>query len=153
MVEAGKPRLFKIAVESGAVVPLVDEYSLDPAWAPDGHFVVYSGTHVGTTFPLRAVTASGGAHALPDRLTLSRGPGTRRLRFIPGQSVLLALRGDIGHRDLWTWDLASNTLRRVTQLGREIVIGDFDVSLDGREIVFERIEENSDVVLIDLSPR
>jgi hypothetical protein len=111
------------------------------------------GTDVGTTFPLKAVTASGGAHALPERLTLSRGPGTRRLRFIPGQSVLLALRGDIGHRDLWTWDLATNALRRVTKLGREIVIGDFDVSPDGREIVLERIEENSDVVLIDRSPR
>jgi Tol biopolymer transport system component len=153
MVEAGKPRLFKISVDSGATVPLVDEYSLDPAWAPDGRFLVYSGTDVGTTFPLRAVTASGEAHALPERLTLSRGPGTRRLRFIPGQNVLLALRGDIGHRDLWTWDLAINALRRITKLGREIVIGDFDVSPDGREIVFERIEENSDVVLIDLAPR
>ncbi|HET6984206.1 MAG TPA: protein kinase [Myxococcaceae bacterium] len=153
MVEAEKPRLFKISVESGATVPLVDEYSLDPAWAPDGRFVVYSGTDVGTTFPLRAVTATGEAHALPERLTLSRGPGTRRLRFIPGRNVLLALRGDIGHRDLWTWDLATNALRRVTKLGREIVIGDFDVSPDGREVVFERIEENSDVVLIDLAPR
>ena len=38
-------------------------------------------------------------------------------------------------------------------LGPELVVGDFDVSPDGREIVFDRVQENSDVVLIDLPPR
>jgi hypothetical protein len=30
---------------------------------------------------------------------------------------------------------------------------DFDVSPDGREIVLERVQERSDVVLVDLAPR
>jgi Tol biopolymer transport system component len=153
VLEAGRPRLFRISPETGAAVPLVDDYSLDPSWAPRGDFLVYTGTDVGTTFSLKAATATGQPHALPQRLTLSRGPGTRRLRFLPDTTSLLLLRGDIGHRSLWVWDIATNGLRQLTRFGREILIGDFDVSPDGREIVFERIEESSDVVVIDLAAR
>jgi hypothetical protein len=32
-------------------------------------------------------------------------------------------------------------------------VRDFDVSADGREIVLERVQEHSDIVLIDLAPR
>ncbi|HET9036263.1 MAG TPA: DNA-binding protein, partial [Myxococcaceae bacterium] len=153
VLEAGRPRLFRISPDTGAAVPLVDDYSLDPSWAPRGDFLVYTGTDVGTTFSLKAATATGQPHPLPQRLTLSRGPGTRRLRFLPDSTSLLLLRGDIGHRNLWVWDIATNALRQLTGFGREILIGDFDVSPDGREIVFERIEESSDVVVIDLPPR
>jgi Tol biopolymer transport system component len=38
----GTPRLFRISLD-GAHVPLVQEYSLDPVWSPDGDFLVYSG--------------------------------------------------------------------------------------------------------------
>jgi len=33
--------------------------------------------------------------------------------------------------------------------GRDIVINDFDVSPDGSAVVFERVQEHSDVVVID----
>ncbi len=39
--------------------------------------------------------------------------------------------------------------RQLTNFGRDIVIGDFDISTDGRWIVFEHVEEHSDVVVID----
>src|SRR5207247_942246 len=48
----GTPHLFRIAL-SGAQVPLIKEYALDPAWSPDGELLVYSGADVGPTFPLR----------------------------------------------------------------------------------------------------
>jgi hypothetical protein len=32
-------------------------------------------------------------------------------------------------------------------------VRDFDVSADGREIVLDRVQEHSDIVLIDLAPR
>ena len=38
-------------------------------------------------------------------------------------------------------------------LGRGFVIGDFDVSADGREIIFDRTREESDIVLFDLPDR
>jgi len=38
-------------------------------------------------------------------------------------------------------------------LPRDVVVRDFDVSVDGREIMIERVEERSDVVLIDFVPQ
>jgi Tol biopolymer transport system component len=53
--------------------------------------------------------------------------------------------------NLWAFDLATSNWRQLTNFGRDIVISDFDVSSDGREIVFERVEESSDVWMMDLS--
>jgi hypothetical protein len=38
-------------------------------------------------------------------------------------------------------------------LGRGFAIGDFDISRDGREIIFDRTREESDIVLFDLVAR
>jgi hypothetical protein len=51
--------------------PGFTQYSVDPAWAPDGRFVVYSGADVGTTFSVKAVTVEAAAHPLP-AMTLTR---------------------------------------------------------------------------------
>ena len=52
------------------MIPLVSEYSIDPAWAPDGRFLVYSGPDIGTTFPVKAVAADGSPYSLQN-LTLT----------------------------------------------------------------------------------
>jgi Tol biopolymer transport system component len=145
----GMPNLFRISLD-GASAPLVREYSVDPVWSPGGEFLVYSGADVGTTFPVKAVAADGAPHAIPD-LTLSRGG--RRLRFLPGRWALLALRGGIQHKDLWLIDLETGAERQLTNLPPGFSVRDFDVSPDGREVVLERVEDHSDVVLIDLARR
>lgn len=157
--EGGTPHLFRVSIDTGAVVRLLDAYALDPAWAPRGEFLVYSGRDPGTEFPVLAVTAAGQPYAIP-RLTLSRSGalgvtsvGARRLRFLPGREELVVLRGDIEHKNLWAFDLSSGNWRQLTNFGREIVISDFDISPDGREIVFERMEESSDVWTMDLDRR
>jgi hypothetical protein len=111
---------------------------------------VYSGPDVGTTFVVKAVTGDGRPHPLPS-LTLPRG--ARRLAFVPGRLAVVVLRGEIAHKDFWLVDLATGQERRLSALGPEFVVRDFDISADGREIVFERVQESSDVVLIDLPPR
>jgi len=113
-------------------------------------YIVYSGADVGTTFVVKAVSGDGRPHPLPN-LTLTRG--ARRLAFVPGRLALVVLRGEIAHKDFWLVDLETGSERRLTDLGPEFVVRDFDVSPDGREIVFDRVQENSDVVLIDLPPR
>ena len=40
-----------------------------------------------------------------------------------------------------------------TNHGREFAIGDFEVSADGRGIIFDRAREESDIVLFDLPGR
>jgi Tol biopolymer transport system component len=157
--EGGRPRLFRVALDSGAAVRLLDDYALGPAWAPDGAFLVYSGRDPGTEFPVKAVTAAGEPYPIRE-LTLSRSGalgvtrvGARRMRFLPGGSELVVLRGDIERKNLWAVDLATGTWRQLTTFGRDMVISDFDVSPDGREIVFERVEESSDVWVMDVAGR
>lgn len=142
----GVPHVFKVPVDSGSPVQLVKEYSTDPAWAPSGQFLVYSGPDVGTTFPVKAVSVDGEPHPLPE-LTLPRG--ARRLAFL-GNDTLVIMKGNVSHKDFWSFDLQSGRERQLTRLGRGFVIGDFDISPDGREIVFDRTREESDILLFEL---
>ena len=148
--QGGDPHVFKIPVDGGTPVPLVKEYSLDPTWSPSGQFLVYSGADVGTTFPVKAVNADGTPHEFP-ALVLTRGE--RRLVFPGREDTLVVLMGDISYKEFWTIDLKTGEARQLTNLGRAFAIGDFDVSRDGREIIFDRAREESDIVLIDVVRR
>jgi Tol biopolymer transport system component len=143
----GVPHLFRVPVDGRAPVALVQEYSVDPTWAPDGRFVVYSGPDIGTTFSVKAVTAEAAVHPLP-ALTLTRG--ARHLAFLPGGRSLVLLRGEIQHKNLWLIDLETGAERQLTNLPPDFDIRDFDISRDGREVALERVQERSDVVLLDL---
>jgi Tol biopolymer transport system component len=141
------PRLFRIPVDGRSPALLVREYSVDPAWEPDGRFVVYSGPDIGTTFSVKATTAESASHPLPT-LTLTRG--ARHLAFLPGGRALVFLRGEIRHKNLWLIDLETGAERQLTNLTPDFNIRDFDISPDGREVALERVQERSDVVLLDL---
>jgi len=145
----GRPQLFRVSLD-GAASPLVRDYALDPVWSPGGDLLVYSGADVGTTFAVKAISAAGEPRAIPP-LSLTRG--SRRLRFLTGGHALAAMRGEIRHKHRWLLALDTGAERRLTQLPPDFDVRDFDVSPDGRELVVERVEEHSDVVLIDLAPR
>jgi Tol biopolymer transport system component len=135
------------AVDGRSPSLFVQEYSIDPVWAPDGRFVVYSGPEIGTTYSVKAVTPEAAAHSVP-ALTLTRG--TRHLAFLRGGRALVLLRGDIQHKNLWLIDLETGAERQLTNLTTDFDIDNFDISPDGREVVLERVQERSDVVLLDL---
>ena len=145
----GEPRLYRIPLDGSAPTALVNDYSTDPTWSPSGRFLVYTGADVGTTFPVKAVGTDGASRELP-KLILTRG--ARRLVF-SSEDVLIVLKGDISHKELWAIDLRSGRERQLTSLGGRFVIADFDISHDGREIVFDRTHEESDIVLFDLANR
>ena len=63
------------------------------------------------------------------------------------------LRGEIQHKDLWLIDLATGAQRQLTNFPPDFDIRDFDISPDGRDLVVERVQERSDVVLMDLPRR
>jgi MinD-like ATPase involved in chromosome partitioning or flagellar assembly len=69
-------------------------------------------------------------------------PGQKRQ--FPGSAT------SVQHKDLWLIDLETGTERQLTRLPADFDIRDFDVSPDGREVVLERLQERSDVVLMDL---
>jgi Tol biopolymer transport system component len=145
--DQGTPHLFRVPIDGRLPVPFVQESSVDPAWAPGGGFVVYSGPDIGTTFSVKAVTAESAPYPLPP-MTLTRG--ARHLAFLPGGRVLVVLRGEIQHKDLWLIDLENGAERQLTNLPPDFDVRDFDVSPDGRDVVLERMQERSDVVLLDL---
>jgi Tol biopolymer transport system component len=147
VADHGAPHLFRIPIDGRPPVAFVQEYSVDPAWSPDGRFVVYSGPDIGTRFSVKAVTAQGAPHPLP-ALTLTRG--ARRVAFLPGGHALVLLRGEIQHKNLWLIDLETGAERQLTNLAPQFDIQDFDISPDGREVVIERGQERSNVVLLDL---
>jgi Tol biopolymer transport system component len=144
----GVPHLFRVPVDGRSPTVFVNEYSVDPAWAPNDSFVVYSGPDIGTTFSVKAVTAQGVAHPLP-ALALTRGG--RHLTFLPGRRALVFLQGEIEHKNLWLVELETGVERQLTNLTPDFDIRDFDISLDGREAVLERAQDRSDVVLMDLT--
>src|ERR1700730_10061105 len=145
--DRGVPHLFRVPVNGRSPTLFVQEYSVDPTWAPDGRFVVYSGPDIGTTFSVKAVTAEATAHPLP-ALTLTRG--ARHLAFLPGGRALVLLRGEIQHKNLWLIDLETGAERQLTNLTQDFDVRDFDISPDGREVILERVQDLSDIALLDL---
>jgi hypothetical protein len=142
----GEPRLMNIFLDDSPPSPLVSEYSIDPVWSPGGHYLIYSGADVGTTFPVRAVSRDGRPYAIP-ALLLTRG--ARRFVFRPDADSIVLLRGEVGHKNFWLLDLRTGTERQITDLAPGIDIGDFDLSRDGRSILFDRTEESSRIALIE----
>jgi Tol biopolymer transport system component len=146
VIRDGEPRLTRIFLNGDAPLPLVSEYSIDPVWSPDGRFVVYSGADVGTTFPLRAAAADGRPYPLPS-VMLTRG--ARRVVFFRDAQTLLVLGGEIVHKNFSLLDLRTGTQRIVAELPADFVTRDFDIAADGSEIVFDRVQVNSDLALIE----
>jgi Tol biopolymer transport system component len=143
----GAPHLYRVPLDGRPPAPFLQEYSVDPAWAPDGSFVLFSGPDIGTIFSVKAVTADATAHPIP-AMNLTRG--TRHLAFLDGGRALVLLRGEIQHKDLWLINLEDGTERQLSNFSPDFDIRDFDISPDGREVVLERVQERSDVVLLDL---
>ena len=52
--------------------------------------------------------------------------------------------------DFWLFDLVTGEQRQLTRLGNKGNVRGFDVTPDGKHIVFDRLRQNSDIILIDL---
>jgi hypothetical protein len=101
--------------------------------------------------------------ALPDRClvrpdgTLIEAPvirvrvGTERYRFLPGRQELVYVptTSQVAPQNFWLLDLATKKSRQLANIDSSLT-RTFDVTPDGKQIVFDRLRENSDIVLIDL---
>ncbi len=146
----GTPRLFSVPVDGGSPAVFADEHSVDPVWSPDGDIVVFSGPDIGTTFPMKAMTAAKAPHPMP---TLMLTRGARHVTFMPGQRALVVARGDIQRKNLWLIDLHTGAEQQLTNLAPDFEMRNFDISPDGRELVLEQVQEHSNVVLVELNWR
>ncbi|HEY2067215.1 MAG TPA: protein kinase [Gemmatimonadaceae bacterium] len=142
-------RVFKVPVGGGAPVRLVDSVSSNPVWSRDGAFILYSGTPRARSVSVRAVTPDGRPHPLPPLAVDRLGDS---YRFLPDGKSLVVKLGGFRRQDFWSFDLATGRRRPLTALKPGESVQRFDVSPDGKRILFERMRENSDVVLIELPP-
>jgi Tol biopolymer transport system component len=136
--------LFKIPVENGAPVRLVTGQAANPVWSPDGNLIIYAGRFFTGQVELLAVRPDGTAAEFPPLRTRPGG-----YRFLPNGKGLLYLPF-IPSLDFWTFDFAAKASRQLTHLGNHGALGTFDITSDGKAIVFDRLQENSDIVLIEL---
>jgi Tol biopolymer transport system component len=137
--------LFKIPVDGGLPVRLVSGDAISPAWSPDGKLIVYAGKLVAGQVPLLGVTPDGAPVELP-RVKAHIGGGHR---FLPDSTGLVYLPQNTS-LDFWLLDLAAKTTRPLTQLRNLGRLNTFDITADGKQIVFDRLRESSDIVLIDI---
>jgi Tol biopolymer transport system component len=140
--------LFKVPVGGGAPVRLAEGVTSDPVWSPDGRFILYSEGRATGQIRLRGVTPDGQQFPLPEVSVTYTG---NRYRFLPDGKSLVVMQGQATRsQNFWLVDLATGGLRQLTDLSTEFEMKSFDVSPDGKQILFDRYRENSDVVLIDL---
>jgi serine/threonine protein kinase/Tol biopolymer transport system component len=139
--------LFKIPLTGGPPVRLVTGAAYNPSWSPDGKLIVYEGQQVATA-PLLAVYADGTPRTLPKIVVPSGGGG--RSRFLPSGEGLIYLQGPHGVQNFWLLDLTTDKGRQITRLSNPATMNAFDITPDGRQIVFDRVRENADIRLIDL---
>jgi Tol biopolymer transport system component/tRNA A-37 threonylcarbamoyl transferase component Bud32 len=143
-------RLFKVPLGGGQPVRLLDTLSFNPIWSPDGRFIVYSEQQGGGSFEVRAITPDKAPVPLP---TFQVGYTIATpYRFMPNGKALIALEGNLGAQNFFRVDLQSGQQRQLTDLKARFVIQNFDVSRDGTQIVFDRLRDNSDIVLMNLAP-
>jgi Tol biopolymer transport system component len=141
------PGLFKIPTDGSAPVRLVAGVALNPEWSPDGSLIVYSEANVAGATPVRAVRAEGGQADLPP---IQVRPAGERYRFLPNGKGLIYMQGGFASQDFYLLDLATMKSRQLTHLSNPETMRTFDITPDGKQIVFDRLRENSDIQLIDL---
>ncbi|HVQ42019.1 MAG TPA: protein kinase [Vicinamibacterales bacterium] len=145
--DARGPALFKIPVKGGAAVRLVDGPAVDPIWSPDGRVIVYAGPFVDGQVPLHGVSQEGARVELPEIRVRQGG-----YRFLSDSEALVYLERTRS-LDFWRLDLKTGARRPLTRLGDFGQLHAFDISANGKEIVFDRLRENSNIALIELPKR
>jgi serine/threonine protein kinase len=149
-VDPQGPGLFKIAITGDAPVRLVSGVATNPVWSPDGALIVYAGLNIAGRLPLLGVRPDGTPVRLPD---IAVSPSTRQShRFMPNERGLVYLESGVGSASATfsVLNLDTHTTRVLARFDSQGEIRTFDITPDGKQIVFDRLRDNSDIVLIDL---
>jgi Tol biopolymer transport system component len=156
--ENERARLFLVPVEGGAPVRLVDSPSYNPLWSPDGRYILYSEPLQGSQMLVKAITPNKEAVQIPEIYVPYTA--TTPYRFLSSRKELIFLQDvgsapapGVGYR---TWnfywaDLVTGHQRQLTNLKPGYLMQSFDISKDGKQIIFDRLRDNSNLVLMELA--
>jgi Tol biopolymer transport system component len=74
------------------------------------------------------------------------------VRFLPDGRGLVHMKSSTNfHQEFWLLDLSTMQDRQLTRLDDASTLRTFDITPDGKRIVFDRLLEHGDIVLIDLA--
>jgi Tol biopolymer transport system component len=138
------PGLFRISIHGGAPERLVAAQATNPVRSPDGKLILFTGAFVGGQAGLQGIRPDGTPASLPSVNVRQGG-----YRFLPDGTGVVYLPG-LQSRDFWLIDLATGSQRQLTSFGDRARLETFDITPDGKRILFDRQQENSDIVQIDL---
>ena len=156
--DAAGEGLFLIPAGGGTPRRLVSGVAIDPAWSPNGEFILYAGPFAGGTAtvrvpgaPLQAIRPDGRPYNLPQ---VEQAGAKSDLRVSPGgyrflDQTRLVYRPRPEAPDFWLFDLVSGERRQLTSFSNKGSLRGFDITPDGTHIVFDRVRQNGDIVLID----
>ena len=142
----GRRGLFKVRVSDGETKRIQSVEAMDPVWSPDGGTIVYAGAQVGPEMQLRAVDPEGRPLDFPPIRVPAFG---ERARFLSDGSGLVYLQGFDPDYELRLLDLETGRSRPLTKFADSSTMRTFDITADGKTIVFDRLRANSDLVLIE----
>jgi serine/threonine protein kinase len=140
--------LFKISISDGHHEKIVEGDVLDPIWSPKGDLIVFAGKQVAGLLTLEAVRPDGTNVEIPEIKVWVRG---ERFRFLPDGSGFVYMEGPFALQDFYSLDLLTMKSRRLTDLAKGASLRTFDISPDGKSIVFDRKRVKTKIVLIELA--
>ena len=147
-IDSNGPGLFRIPVDGGNPQLLIKGVASNPVWSPDGLVIAYTGAVVAAQGPLLMVHLDGTPLDAP---AIRVRVNTEEYRFVPGRQELVYVpNSQIAQENFWILDLVTNKTRQLTNFESRVT-RTFDITQDGKQIVFDRLRDNSDLVLIDLA--
>jgi serine/threonine protein kinase/Tol biopolymer transport system component len=150
-IDADGYGLFVLPLDGGTATRLTKGLANSPAWSPDDSLIVYGGPNVGGRQQVLGVRRDGTAVPLPSIYV--PGPAARAAqqsyRFMPDGKTLVYMPPLTATKEFWAFNISTGMTRRIVSLNTHDEIRAFDITADGTQIVFDRLRENSDIVLIE----